>query len=176
MDKNPKLSEMIRVNHAGEYGAKQIYAGQIKVFQAKGDQKMINEFTHMKQQEDIHFEYFDQKIKKDQIRPTIMQPIWKIGGFVLGAVTALMGKKAAMTCTMAVEEVIDEHYQSQLQELKRDSGQKELGDKIKQFRQEEIEHKDTGEDYGAKDFIFHKPLSLIIKNISKAAIFISKKY
>jgi ubiquinone biosynthesis monooxygenase Coq7 len=176
MKKRQKILEMIRVNHAGEFGAKQIYSGQIKVFKAKRDQDMVNEFIHMRRQEDVHFSYFDQKIKDNQIRPTIMQPIWKIGGFSLGAITAMMGKKAAMTCTMAVEEVIDDHYKSQLKDLGDDKDQKELSDKIEQFRQEEVEHRDIGEEYGAKDFIFHKPLSRAIKNLSKLAIFISKKY
>jgi len=175
MNKNPELSEMIRVNHAGEFGAKQIYAGQIKIFGHKKQQDMVDEFTHMKDQEDIHFEYFDQKIKDQQIRPTIMQPLWKVGGFALGAITAMMGKKAAMTCTMAVEEVIDEHYQSQLTYLDQHEDHVELSHKIEQFRQEELEHKNTGAGHGAEDYFLHKPLMKIIKNISKAAIMISKK-
>jgi len=175
MKKEDKISKMLRVNHAGEFGAKQIYSGQIKVFNAKGQQDMVDEFTHMRDQEEVHFNYFDDQIKKKQARPTIMQPIWKVGGFALGVVTALMGKKAAMTCTTAVEEVIDEHYQEQLKELTENSEEIELGKKIEEFRQEELEHKEIGENHGAKDYILHKPLSETIKLVSKAAIFISKK-
>jgi len=174
MSISKKIAEIIRVDHAGEYGAKQIYGGQIAVFKRKNDPETLKLLEHMKEQEDVHFDYFDKKIIANQIRPTLMQPLWKIAGFALGAGTALLGKKAAMTCTVAVEEVIDEHYQEQLAILdKKKDG--ELIEKIKKFQAEELEHRDIGIENEAKSLPYYHPLSHIIKCASKLAIKISKK-
>ncbi|MFT6332944.1 MAG: ubiquinone biosynthesis monooxygenase Coq7 [Lentimonas sp.] len=168
-----QLHSAIRVNHAGEYGAKQIYQGQIAVFKMRNDQETVDLISHMKDQEDVHFEYFNQKIIEQKVRPTIMQPIWKVAGLALGIGTALMGKKAAMACTVAVEEVIDEHYQEQLENLEADE---ELKEKIEQFRQEELEHRDIGLENEAEESPIYKPLTFAIKTASKLAITISKKF
>ena len=125
-----KLHQAIRVNHAGEYGAKQIYKGQLAVFKLKKDQPTVDLIEHMQQQEEIHFDYFNQKMVDEKVRPTLMQPLWQVAGFALGFVTAAIGKKAAMACTVAVEEVIDEHYQDQLSHLEADA---ELKNKIEQI-------------------------------------------
>ena len=172
LDKEQQIHQAIRVNHAGEYGAKQIYAGQLAVFKFKKDQKSIKLIEYMKNQEDVHFNYFNQKIIDKKIRPTVMQPFWKVAGFALGFGTALMGKKAAMACTVAVEEVIDEHYQNQLNNLDAD---KDLKEKIEEFRQEELEHRNIGLENQAEDLLIYKPLSFFIKNVSKLAIAISTK-
>ena len=172
LNEKQEIHQAIRVDHAGEYGAKRIYSGQIAVFKMKKDTETVKLIQHMKEQEDVHFEYFDQAIVKNQVRPTIMQPIWNVAGFALGAVTALMGKKAAMACTVAVEEVIDEHYQNQLDKLQNCD---DLKDNIEKFRQEELEHRDIGLEHNAEDLTFYKPLSFLIKKASKAAILISSK-
>jgi ubiquinone biosynthesis monooxygenase Coq7 len=171
-----KNSEIIRVNHAGEYGAKRIYSGQIAALKNSGDKNILEILEHMKQQEEKHFDYFDQKISQDRIRPTLMQPFWNIAGFTMGYITAKMGKKAAMTCTVAVEEVIDEHYKEQLQELKSNPKKnKDLIEKIKQFQKEELEHRDIALDHDAKESKIYQPLKFIISSASKLAIKISKK-
>ncbi len=169
---NQKLHQAIRVNHAGEYGAKQIYKGQLAVFKFKKDQATVDLIEHMQHQEEVHFDYFNQKMINEKVRPTLMQPLWQVAGFALGFVTAAMGKKAAMACTVAVEEVIDEHYQDQLNNLE---ASEELKEKIEQFRQEELEHRDIGLQNHAEDLTIYKPLSFIIKNASKLAIAISTK-
>lgn len=174
MPDQKKIDEIIRVNHAGEYGAKQIYSGQIAVFKRKNDPETLKLLKHMKEQEDEHFDYFDKQVVKKQIRPTLMQPLWKVAGFALGASTALLGKKAAMACTVAVEEVIDEHYQEQLDILD-EKKDKELVDKIKKFQAEELEHRDIGIENEAKSLSYYQPLSSLIKSASKLAIKISKK-
>lgn len=167
-----KLHQALRVNHAGEYGAKQIYKGQMAVFKMKGDKETTGLIKHMQNQEDAHFDYFDQKIIDEKVRPTIMQPIWQVAGFALGFVTAAMGKKAAMACTVAVEEVIDEHYKNQLNTLE---DCEELKENIEKFRQEELEHRNIGLQNHAEDLAIYKPLSFLIKNASKLAIAISSK-
>lgn len=172
LTKDQKIHQAIRVNHAGEYGAKQIYAGQAAVFKFKKDSETASLINHMKEQEDVHFNYFNQKIIDEKVRPTLMQPIWKVAGFALGATTALMGKKAAMACTVAVEGVIDEHYQNQLNNLE---GCDDLKENIEKFRQEELEHRDIGLKNNAEDLAIYKPLSFMIKNASKLAIAISTK-
>ncbi len=166
------LQEIIRVNHAGEFGAKVIYAGQIAALKLKNDHQTLELVKEMKRQEDVHFDYFDEQLKKQKIRPTIMQPIWRVGGFALGFLTALADKRAAMACTTAVEEVIDEHYQSQLNSLKEE---KDLKEKIEKFRAEELEHRDIGYENHAAEIKYFKPLTTFIKATTKFAIAVSKK-
>src|SRR3989338_9520924 len=171
-----KMAEIIRVNHAGEFGAKVIYDGQIAALKMKNDHETIELVKHMKDQENMHFDYFDDKIKQKKIRPTIMQPLWKIGGFALGFLTAALNKKAAMCCTIAVEEVIDEHYQNQIKYIKKEEkflnqDEKkefaELQEKIEKFRKEELEHRDIGYEHKAEDLSYFKPLSTLIKCATK---------
>lgn len=179
-----KISEMIRVNHAGEMGAKVIYEGQIAALKLKKDTKTLKLVEEMKAQEIEHFNFFDAEIVKRGIRPTLMQPVWQIGGFALGFLTAIIDKKSAMLCTAAVEEVIDEHYQAQIDDLKaHENGQeseeksdlKTLCSKIEKFRDEEIEHRNTAYKHQARDFYAFRPLSSFIKVTTKLAIAVSKK-
>ena len=179
-----KLHEIIRVDHAGEMGAKVIYAGQIAALKLKKDHETLELVRHMKQQEDVHFDYFDDEMKRQKIRPTFMQPFWKVGGFALGFFTALADKKAAMTCTTAVEEVIDEHYQEQIKTLEKEeifldgSEKKEVANlkkKIAQFREEELEHRDIGYEKNAADLVCFAPLSAFIKCSVRLAIAVSKR-
>ena len=146
-----KLEEMIRVNHAGEFGAKVIYDGQMAALKMKKDYETMKIVKHMKEQENVHYDYFNAEIKKQKIRPTLMQPIWRVGGFALGFFTALADKKAAMVCTTAVEETIDEHYREQIKFLEKEDqfldekekvGVANLKEKIEKFRDEELEHRD----------------------------------
>lgn len=170
-----EIHRAIRVDHAGEYGAQMIYLGQIAVFKNKKDSKTLELIKHMKAQEDVHFDYFNNEIIKNKVRPTLMQPIWQICGFALGATTALMGKKAAMACTVAVEEVIDEHYQEQLNILSNLQNCDSLKEKIEQFRKEELEHRDIGLQNEAEELALYKPLTFLVKKASKLAIFISSR-
>jgi ubiquinone biosynthesis monooxygenase Coq7 len=171
MKKNKKkIEEIIRVNHAGEFGAKRIYQGQLSVL--KGNK----EIEHMLEQELHHLDYFENEIKNRKVRPTILSPIWNIAGFALGALTARLGEKAAMACTVAVEEVIGEHYQEQLDELKNTPQEKELRKKIAKFRDEELEHRDKGIEMDAKNAPAYPLLTGFIKIASKTAIMLSKKY
>jgi len=179
-----KISQIIRVNHAGELGAKLIYDGQIAALKLKKDYKTIEIINEMKSQEEVHFKYFDEIIRKENVRPTIMQPIWKVGGFALGFITAIIDKKAAMCCTTAVEEVIDEHYLEQLNLIKNEknilstnqqNNINELEENILKFRQEEIHHRDIGYENNARDLKAFVPLSQFIKATTKLAIFISKR-
>lgn len=175
-----KLEEIIRVDHAGEMGAKVIYDGQIAALKLKKDHETLALVEHMKEQEEVHFDYFDAELRKRKIRPTLMQPVWKVGGFALGFFTALIDKKAAMTCTTAVEEVIDQHYQEQLADLENidESAKKKLGDlkqKIERFRAEELEHRDIAYENKAAELNCFIPLSAFIKATTKFAITVSKK-
>lgn len=173
-----KLQEIIRVNHAGEMGAKVIYDGQIAALKLKRDADTLKIVQHMKEQEDVHFEYFDKQIKTNQLRPTIMQPVWKVGGFALGFITAMLDKKAAMVCTAAVEEVIDEHYQKQINEISVEGDDEKLGElknQIEKFRQEELEHRDIAYENHAANLKYFTPLSAFIKATTRFAIAVSKK-
>ncbi|AZL15137.1 demethoxyubiquinone hydroxylase family protein [Rickettsiales endosymbiont of Stachyamoeba lipophora] len=169
-DKNTshKLKEILRVNHAGEYGAKRIYEGQLKTL---GDNP---EIKHMYNQELEHLQFFEQELIKHNVRPSILSPLWHIGGYMLGRATSLLGEKAAMACTEAVEEVIDEHYSEQIEELKNYAPA--LSAKLEQFRQEELEHRDLARKEGATEAPCYSLLNAGIKTLSKIAIRIAKKY
>ncbi|WP_197411031.1 demethoxyubiquinone hydroxylase family protein [Novosphingobium sp. FSW06-99] len=137
---------MIRVDQAGEYGATRIYAGQLAVM---GDRAPHSaEILHMAQQEEAHRARFDAMIVERGVRPTLLQPLWSVAGFALGAATALIGPEAAMACTAAIETEIDRHYTEQLDELGDDDP--ELGAVIREFRDDEREHRDAAFAAGAE--------------------------
>ena len=165
------LEEIIRVDHAGEYGATRIYDGQIAVFGKNS--KIGKTIQHMADQEQEHIDKFNELILEHQVRPTALLPIWNIAGFALGASTALLGEKAAMACTVAVEKVIGEHYQEQLELLKDDH--KELKKTISKFRDDELEHHDIGIEHDAESAPGYKIMSKVIELGCKTAISISKK-
>ncbi len=168
--KNKTVERMIRVNHAGEYGAQQIYKGQLAIL-GKTDVGPLIE--HMAEQEQEHLQYFEKQLTKRRIRPTALTPFWQVAGFALGVGTALMGKEAAMACTEAVEEVIIDHYQEQLDILGDD--EKSLKASIQQFKDEEDEHRQIGVDNNAHQSPAYHLLTKVIKAGSKAAIKISER-
>lgn len=171
-NKQKLIDEIVRVDHAGELGADRIYAGQMAILGKTSVGPTIN---HMWEQEKEHRQKFESLINKYRVRPTAMIPFWNIAGFALGAGTALLGEKAAMACTVAVETVIVEHYNDQLRQLMENPGvDKELMETIKKFRDEEQEHHDTGIDHGAEQAPFYQALTQVIKAGCKTAIAISK--
>jgi len=169
-DKNI-LDEIIRVDHAGEYGATRIYDGQISVFGKNS--KIGKTIQHMADQEQEHIAKFDELILKHRVRPTAFLPIWNVAGFALGAVTASMGEKAAMACTVAVEKVIGEHYRDQQELLGED--QNKLKKIISKFEKDELEHHDIGIAHNAKKAPGYSLLSKFIEIGCKTAIALSKK-
>ena len=168
------LEEIIRVDHAGERGAIKIYEGQLLALKTiKQDQNLKNIIEEMKEHEKEHLEYFEKEIQKRKIKPTYLLPLWDIMGVTLGFGTALLGKKAAMLCTASVEEVIEDHYQNQIKKIGDD--EKDLKEKIKKFREDELDHKDIAYENGAnKDGIYYF-FDKIIKTGSKIAISLSEK-
>jgi len=169
-----ELEEIIRVDHAGERGAIKIYEGQLLALKTfKQDDELKNKIEEMKEHEREHFEYFDNEIKKRNIKPTKFLPLWDLMGITLGFGTAMLGKKAAMLCTASVEEVIDGHYKSQTYKLKED--EKELKEKIIKFREDELNHKDIAYESGATKTGVYNLLDKVIKTSSRIAITISEK-
>ena len=165
------LEEIIRVDHAGEYGATRIYDGQIAVFGKNS--KIGKTIQHMADQEKEHIETFQQLIVKNRVRPTVLLPVWNLAGYALGTTTAMLGEKAAMACTVAVEKVIGEHYHEQQSLLKND--QKKLKKIIKKFEADELEHHNIGISHDAEKTPGYKILSKIIELACKTAITVSKK-
>lgn len=166
------IASMIRVNQAGEYGAAQIYKGQLAVM---GDNAPHSSaIHHMAEQEQRHLDAFDQMIADRGVRPTALQPFWKIAGYALGATTAAMGPRAAMACTAAVETEIDEHYREQLDALESENDP-ELTRMIAEFREEELEHKATAIASGAEDTPGYPVLSAAIRLGCRVAIGLSKR-
>ena len=164
---------MIRVDHAGEYGAVRIYQGQLAVLEAvSGDAKALAAIRRMAEQEARHLERFDQIVNERRVRPTALSPLWNVAGFALGAATALLGSRAAMACTAAVEEVIDDHYGRQLERLDSDP---ELKEAVTEFRADEIAHRDEALAHGAKQAPAHRLLSDGIKAGCRLAIRLSEK-
>ena len=172
-DKN-KIEEFIRVDHAGERGAIKIYEGQLLALNTLvKDDKLKKKIEEMKNNEKKHLDFFNKEIKKRNIKPTKLLPLWDLLGVGLGFGSAIMGKKATMLCTASVEEVIDEHYQNQLDQLHAD--EKILKEKIKKFRDDEIHHKNIAYDNGASKEGLYSILDKIIETGSKVAISISEK-
>lgn len=169
---NVDIASMIRVNQAGEYGAKQIYKGQLAVM--GDDAPDSGAIRHMADQEQRHLDAFDRMIVERNVRPTLLQPFWKVAGYALGAGTAAMGPRAAMACTAAVETEIDHHYQEQLESLASENDP-ELADMIADFREEELEHKETALASGAEDAPGYPLLSAAIRLGCRVAIGISKR-
>ncbi len=164
------VERMIRVDHAGEYGAKRIYQGQLAVLGRSGKAEILR---HMQAQEQHHLDVFARLIVERRVRPTVLLPLWHIAGYALGAVTAAMGEKAAMACTVAVEEAIDAHYRAQVEEL--GDEEPDLRQTIETFRAEELEHRDIGLDNGAEGTPGYRLLSGAIKAGCRIAIAISER-
>jgi ubiquinone biosynthesis monooxygenase Coq7 len=172
LNSNEVVERMLRVDHAGEYGAVRIYEGQLAVL---GKSKHAPTIRHMLNQEKQHLETFDMLVGDRKIRPTALLPFWHLAGFTLGACTALLGEKAAMACTVAVEEVIDEHYSDQISELNNKGEEVGLQETFKAFRQEELEHRQTGLNNGAEAAPGYEVLTGVIKTGSRLAIWLSSR-
>ena len=169
-----KIEEFIRVDHAGERGAIKIYEGQLLALNTfVKDENLKKTIEKMKNHEKEHLDFFNKEIKKRNIKPTKLLPLWDLLGVGLGFGSAIIGKKATMLCTASVEEVIDEHYQNQINEL--DSDEKVLKEKIKKFRDDELHHRDIAYKQGASKKGLYAILDKIIKTGSKVAINISEK-
>lgn len=165
------IKSMIRVDQAGEFGATRIYAGQLAVM---GDRSpMAAAIQGMALQEAEHRAYFDAMIVERGVRPTLIQPLWDVAGFAMGAVTAAIGPEAAMACTAAVETEIDKHYEDQLAEL--GDGDPELSATIARFQAEELEHKEAAIAHGAERAPAYPLMSAVIRAACRGAIAVSKR-
>ena len=172
---NPKtLEEFIRVDHAGERGAIKIYEGQLLALNTLvNDEDLKKTIKNMKEHEEEHCNFFEDEIKKRNIKPTKFLPLWDLLGLGLGFGSTILGKKAAMLCTASVEEVIDGHYKNQIDQIGTD--EKNLKNNIIKFRNDEIHHKDIAYKEGATKEGFYVLIDKIIKTGSKLAIKISEK-
>ena len=169
-----KIEEFIRVDQAGERGAIKIYEGQLLALNTFVDDEHLKKIIkEMKNHEKEHLDFFNEEIKKRNIKVTKLLPIWDLIGVSLGFGSTIMGKKAAMLCTASVEEVINEHYQNQINQLSSD--EKILKEKIKKFRNDELHHRDIAYNNGATKEGLYSFMDKIIKLGSKVAINISKK-
>jgi ubiquinone biosynthesis monooxygenase Coq7 len=171
-DREPaeEIARMLRVDHAGEYGATRIYQGQLDVL---GRSRGAGEIRRMAETERRHLCRFDQLLVMRRVRPTLLHPLWTVAGYALGAATALFGERAAMACTVAVEEIIDEHYRQQAEYLgAADPG---LRDEILAFRDDEIAHREIAIVHGAEDTPGYELISAAIKAGSRLAIWLSTR-
>lgn len=166
-----RSGRMIRVDQAGEYGATRIYAGQLAVMGTRAP--LAGEVRHMAEQEAAHLARFDALVAARGVRPTALQPFWHLAGYALGAATALIGPKAAMACTAAVEEEIDRHYTHQLDELGPDDP--ELAGMIEEFRADERAHRDTALAAGAEEAPGYPLLSGAIRLGCRIAIRLAER-
>jgi 3-demethoxyubiquinol 3-hydroxylase len=170
-----RREEMLRVDHAGEYGAVAIYRGQLAVFERQhGKERIVGQLKEMASQEQEHLDAFDRMLNAGSVRPTALSPVWNAAGFALGVGTALLGEKAAHACTEAVETVIEEHYGDQVTEL-RAAGEDQLADTMAKFQEEEVAHKDLAASEGAAEAPAYPLLSALIRTGCRVAIRISEK-
>ncbi|MBV7258525.1 demethoxyubiquinone hydroxylase family protein [Erythrobacter crassostreae] len=168
-----ELHRMIRVDQAGEFGATRIYEGQLAVMGDRGPHSA--EIRHMAEQEEVHRAKFDALMAERGVRPTALHPFWSAAGYALGAGTALLGPKAAMACTAAVETEIDKHYSEQLERLAETDSEPELAEMIETFREEELEHRDAALANGAEQAPAYPLLSGAIRLGCKIAIKVSER-
>ncbi|MGF1549074.1 MAG: demethoxyubiquinone hydroxylase family protein [Sphingomonadaceae bacterium] len=170
-DRRPDAEAMIRVDQAGEYGAIRIYAGQLAVL---GDRHpAAREIARMAAQEERHLARFDEMMADRGVRPTALQPLWHVAGYWLGAATALLGPEAAMACTVAVEEEIEDHYRGQERTL--GNHDPELLATIREFRADEAEHRQSALASGAEQAPAYPLLNAAIRLGCRAAIALSKR-
>lgn len=165
-----EIERMIRVDQAGEYGAVRIYEGQLAVM---GHGRARDEIRHMAEQEARHLARFNELVQSRRVRPTLLQPLWHLAGYALGVGTALLGAEAAMACTVAVEEVIDEHYQDQAERL--GEADPALKETILAFRDDELAHRARAIEHGAMDTLGYDVISGVIKAGSRLAIWLSTR-
>jgi ubiquinone biosynthesis monooxygenase Coq7 len=165
-----EVAAMLRVDQAGEYGARRIYEGQLAVLGRSASGAVLRK---MHAQELKHLQAFDKLMVERHVRPTLLAPVWHVAGFALGAATALLGERAAMACTVAVEEVIDGHYRKQVARL--GDSEPALKETFEEFRQDELEHRDTALAQGAKEAPAYPLLTGAIKAGSHLAIWLSKR-
>ena len=171
---NTRVEEFIRVDHAGERGAVKIYEGQLLALNTLVKNESLKKtIEEMKVHEMEHCQFFENEIRKRNIKPTKFLPLWDLLGVGLGFGSTLLGKKAAMLCTASVEEVIDKHYQDQIDYLQSDENA--LKSKIIKFREDELHHKDIAYEQGASKKGLYSIMDKIIKTGSKIAINISEK-
>ena len=170
-DARPDPDSMLRVNQAGEYGATRIYAGQLAVLRRNAPEARL--IARMAAQEQRHLDRFNRLMTERRVRPTVLQPLWNVAGFALGATTALMSEQAALACTDAVETEIDRHYGEQLDEL--GATDPELSADIAEFRAEELEHRDSARDAGAARAFGYPLLTATIRAGCRVAIELSKR-
>jgi ubiquinone biosynthesis monooxygenase Coq7 len=170
------VARILRVDHAGEYGAVRIYEGQMAVLGRKrdpGTREAARRVAAMAAQERAHLATFERLLPARRVRPTALLPLWHVAGFALGAATALMGPRAAMACTIAVEETIDRHYADQRDRLGADEAL--LSATIERFRHEELEHRDVAEAAGGREAPGFSPLAAAIRLGSRCAIWLSER-
>lgn len=164
------VERMLRVDHAGEYGAVRIYDGQLAVI-SRGRGR--DEIRRMAEQEKRHLARFDELMRTRRARPTALHPLWHVAGYALGAATALLGERAAMACTVAVEEVIDEHYREQAARL--GDSDPALKQTIEEFRADELRHRATAIEHGATEALGYDLISAVVKTGSRVAIWLSTR-
>jgi 3-demethoxyubiquinol 3-hydroxylase len=165
-----QIERMVRVDHAGEFGATRIYRGQLAVL---GRGRATSEIRRMAEAEQRHLAAFESLLRQRRVRPTLLHPLWTFAGYALGAATALLGERAAMACTVAVEEVIDEHYREQADRLAdRDPV---LTETILAFRDDELAHRETALAHGAADIPGYELLGAVVKTGSRLAIWLSTR-
>ncbi len=169
-----RIAEMLRVDHAGEFGAVEIYRGQRAIFdKAPGKEKIAATIAEMEAGEAAHLAAFNALLAERRVRPTLLSPLWSFAGFGLGAATALMGEKAAMAATAAVEEVIEDHYAGQARAL--GAADPALAATLAEFREDELRHKQTAEDHGAAAAPGYFLLKAVIQAGCRTAIKLSEK-
>jgi 3-demethoxyubiquinol 3-hydroxylase len=164
------VERMIRVDHAGEFGAVRIYEGQLAVLGHSAAGQVIRE---MAEQERRHLERFERLVRERRVRPTALSPLWHAAGYALGAASALLGERGAMACTVAVEEVIDEHYRRQAESLGEDEAP--LRQTIEEFRADELAHRDLALAHDARAAPAHDLLTAAVKAGSRIAIWLSTR-
>ncbi len=171
LEPRAQVERVLRVDHAGEYGAARIYAGQLAVLRRRSPGRQA--IRAMADQEQRHLAALEELVVRRRVRPTALMPLWHAAGFALGAASALLGERGAMACTIAVEEVIDGHYRRQAEALSQD--EPALSARLEEFRQDEVHHRDQAVEAGGRDLPGYPVLAAAVKGASRLAIWLSER-
>lgn len=166
-DKLDTSKKILKVNHAGEFGAINIYRSQIFVskYFIKDVVPLLESFLA---DEERHLDIFWQEIQARKGVKCKSYYLCGFGGCVMGFISSIFGRKGIEACTWAVESVVIEHLENQLIYLKK-KGDDNAYDAVNSILDDEKNHRDIGAGKGATN-IWYKPFRFCISLFTEMTI------
>lgn len=141
------LTDILRVDHAGEVGAIRIYGAQIAIARRRAPD-LVPLLIAARQDEIGHRDFFAGELARRGIVPCHLLGLWWSAGWLLGALTGALGRNAILTCTEAVERTVHRHMHEQIRWLSmRDP---DLAAGIAAIREQEVDHLTVAQQAGGR--------------------------